>query len=168
MNFKGQWYCLYTKPKQEKFAEQGLKSEGFNTYLPLIVKKTKSGRQFHERKVALFPSYLFASVTSQEDLTKMRSIQGVNYILRGQKHEPIEVPLEMLEALAARCHEGVFQPEVAEFKKGDQVELADSLYSGIDAVFQEYSNNKKRSIILLNILQGQHVVVDADKIKKVT
>jgi transcriptional antiterminator RfaH len=166
MTFTGLWYCIYTKPRQEKFAQEGLKSEGFDTYLPYIIKKTKSGRQFHEKKVPLFPCYIFVAITNPDQIMTLKSTRGVNYILRGQKNSPIEVPVDMLKQLESYCREGIFQPKKDEFQKGDHLELADSIYSGIEAVFQKYTPNKTRTIILLNILQGQHVEIKTSQIKK--
>ena len=164
--FSGKWYCLYTKPKSELFVKQNLEAEGFGSYLPMMLKKTRSGRRFHERKVPLFPSYVFASTENTEDMIKLRSIRGVNYVLRSKLNEPIEVPVEILNSLDSYCNDSVFMLEEAEFESGDEVILADKCFNGVEAVFQKYKSDRERVIILLDILNGQEVEVAADQVRK--
>ncbi len=35
------WYLIYSKPKDEKVAQENLERQGYETYLPLILGRTK-------------------------------------------------------------------------------------------------------------------------------
>jgi transcriptional antiterminator RfaH len=54
------WWCLHTKPRQEKAVARDLRNAGMDFYLPQVVHKTRTpqGRQI-QSLVPLFTSYLF-------------------------------------------------------------------------------------------------------------
>ena len=54
------WWCLHTKPRQEKATARELRTEGIAYYLPQVWKesRTPQGRRIRS-VVPLFPSYLF-------------------------------------------------------------------------------------------------------------
>lgn len=54
------WWCLHTKPRQEKSVARDLMVRGLTFYLPLVVQesRTPTGRKIRSR-VPLFTSYVF-------------------------------------------------------------------------------------------------------------
>src|SRR6478752_5483365 len=54
------WWCLHTKPRQEKAAARDLRSRGVAYYLPQVVRedRTPQGRKIRSI-IPLFTSYLF-------------------------------------------------------------------------------------------------------------
>jgi transcription antitermination factor NusG len=56
----GRWWCLHTKPRQEKAVARGLKLQDIAYYLPQVVKldRTPQGRRIRSI-IPLFPGYLF-------------------------------------------------------------------------------------------------------------
>lgn len=54
------WWCLHTKPRQEKATARHLRSAGLTYYLPQAVRegRTPEGRKIRSL-IPLFPSYLF-------------------------------------------------------------------------------------------------------------
>ena len=54
------WWCLHTKPRQEKAVARALKSRNVSYYLPQVVKvdRTPQGRKI-QSNVPLFTSYVF-------------------------------------------------------------------------------------------------------------
>src|SRR5271166_4159480 len=54
------WWCLHTKPRQEKATARDLRNEGLVYYLPQVVKETRTpkGRKI-QSIVPLFMGYMF-------------------------------------------------------------------------------------------------------------
>ena len=53
------WHLLQTKPNAHFIACENLRRQGFDVFLPLIIKTTKKNGKFLTAKVPLFPGYLF-------------------------------------------------------------------------------------------------------------
>src|SRR3954454_16477849 len=73
------WWCLHTKPRQEKAVARALRSEDISYYLPLVVKvdRTPQGRATRS-VVPLFPGYLFLLADEMSRLTALRSNRIAN------------------------------------------------------------------------------------------
>ncbi|MCM8533871.1 MAG: hypothetical protein NE330_22095 [Lentisphaeraceae bacterium] len=167
MVFSGNWYCLYTKSQQESLVQENLKHEGFNCYLPQILKKTKSARRFLEKRYPLFPCYIFVEANTPDEIFQLKTIRGAHYLLQSKDGSPLPVANEVLENLDSHCTDGIFIAENQEFQKGDSVSLAAPCFNGVKAIFQNYENSNNRVSILLDLLEGQTVVVDSSQVKKI-
>lgn len=164
--FQGNWYCLYTKNRQENLVKENLKREGFNSYLPQILKKTKSGRRFLEKRYPLFPCYIFVEANTADEIFKLKTIRGAHYLLQSKDGSPLAVGNDVLESLDSYCTDGIFMADKEEFKEGDQVTLAHPCFNEVKAIFQNYENDNNRVSILLDLLDGQTVTVDASQVRK--
>ena len=151
MNFQGNWYCLYTKAGQEKVAKENLDNQGFTTYLPYMLKRIKRNGRYIEVKKPLFTSYIFASVPDAE-LQKLRSTRGVSYPLSGKDGLPLIIEKNILDAINTRCPDGILNEDPNEFQTGEKVEVIDGPLSGANALFQKTVSDKKRALILVNLL----------------
>ena len=62
-----QWWCLHTKPRQEKSLARALRKQGITHYLPQVLNESRTprGRQIRS-KIPLFPGYLFLLGDVQE------------------------------------------------------------------------------------------------------
>jgi transcriptional antiterminator RfaH len=67
------WWCLHTKPRQEKAVARELRNAGVAYYLPQARKEshTPQGRRI-ESVVPLFPSYMFLKGREQDRLVALR------------------------------------------------------------------------------------------------
>ena len=166
MTFKGNWYCLYTKAGQEKLAQSNLLNQGFEVYLPLMIKRVKRKERFIEVKKPLFTSYVFASAP-EEEVQKFRSTRGVSYPLSSKDGQALVLDHSILEAIDVYCPEGIFTESIETFKKGEQIELTDGPLRGADALFQKSLSNKNRAIILVSLLCNEfEVEVDLATLQK--
>ena len=53
------WYLIQAKPKSEQLAKENLERQGFETYLPLILGRTKKRGKTIKSIQPMFPRYLF-------------------------------------------------------------------------------------------------------------
>jgi transcriptional antiterminator RfaH len=75
------WWCLHTKPRQEKATGRELRKLGLGYYLPQVLKedRTPQGRKIRS-VIPLFPSYLFLHGDSNDRLSALRGNRLVNVL----------------------------------------------------------------------------------------
>jgi transcription antitermination factor NusG len=75
------WWCLHTKPRQEKAAARHLRALHLTHYLPSIVRKTKTpGGRALRSVVPLFPGYLFLLADDYERAAAVRGNHLANVL----------------------------------------------------------------------------------------
>jgi len=71
------WHVVYTKPRQERVAEENLLRQHYETWLPLIGKWTRRAPGWACEAQPMFPRYLFLRTTdAQQSLAPVRSTLG--------------------------------------------------------------------------------------------
>ena len=78
------WYLLQTKSNAYNVASKNLKQQGFQVFLPLMVKTFKRGGKFANKTIPLFPSYLFMGSASNN--ISWSSVNSTKGILRAVHH----------------------------------------------------------------------------------
>ena len=78
---EGAWWCLHTKPRQEKATARDLLDQGIVYYLPQVVKqsRTPQGRKI-QSIMPLFAGYLFFHGDANDRLAAFRGNRLVNVI----------------------------------------------------------------------------------------
>src|SRR3989338_3344929 len=77
------WYLIYSKPQQERMAEENLERQGYQVYLPFIELRKRRGTQYKIITEPLFPRYLFIYLSDQTDnWGPIRSTYGVTSLVR--------------------------------------------------------------------------------------
>ena len=93
------WYAVHTKPHKEAVAEQNLRNQSFEVFLPKIERTIRHARKFQTVKRPLFPRYLFVSLDLQHD--PWRSVNGTrgvaHLIMMGER--PQVAPDQLIDML---------------------------------------------------------------------
>ncbi len=78
---EGTWWCLHTKPRQEKATARDLREQGVVYYLPQVLKesRTPQGRKI-QSIVPLFAGYLFLHGDPNDRLAAFRGARLVNVL----------------------------------------------------------------------------------------
>ncbi|MEH6593690.1 MAG: transcription/translation regulatory transformer protein RfaH [Halioglobus sp.] len=148
-----QWYAVHAKPRQEVTAEDNLKRQGFETYLPRIkVRKLKRG-QWEKVVEPLFPRYLFVLLDPGVDNTApIRSTRGVVGLVRiGFELHPVP---DAVVAYLMQAEDSEQQVRLADewpYQPGDKVEILDGSLAGLTGVFQMQSA-EGRALLLIELL----------------
>lgn len=111
------WFCIWTKPSQERTALQELRQQGYPTYLPLWLRRVN----LRETRIEpLFPRYLFAQPIDGL-WASMRSTRGVSDVIRDPTGTPREVPTRAVQALLDQCAPNlvIYPPEPRVIRPGD-------------------------------------------------
>ncbi len=77
----GTWWCLHTKPRQEKAAARHLRTRGITYYLPQVVHedRTPQGRKIRSI-IPLFTSYLFLCGDDHDRVEALKGNRLVNIL----------------------------------------------------------------------------------------
>ena len=147
------WVLIYTKPKQEKIANENLQKQGFKTFLPLIAASNKISEC--NAPTPVFPRYLFAQLNlSLENWASIRSTYGVSKIIMFGEDFTI-VPNKIIQLIQDKLNEeGIYKEEISnkDFKKGDSLTIKEGRFAGVDAIFLA-NKSKDRVTLLLKLLK---------------
>jgi transcriptional antiterminator RfaH len=77
----GQWWCLHTKPRQEKATARDLREQGVVYYLPQTVKESRTPQGRRIKSVGpLFAGYVFLYGDAKDRLAALRGNRLVNVL----------------------------------------------------------------------------------------
>lgn len=146
------WYCVRTKPKNERLTSQLLRTEvALPVFCPFIrfERARRTGRTWVTE--AMFPGYIFARMDYTTQNRHVRSIRGVITIV-GFGDNPAIVPEVIVEELRREVRDEetiVIQPEIA---IGEEVNVVAGPFQGLRAVVSRVLPARERVAVLLEVL----------------
>ena len=158
---------VHTHPGAESKAAYNLGIQGYDTYLPLFLRKRRHARRNDWVPTPLFPRYMFVGVyLESKGWRPICSTFGVSKLVSfGDK--PIAVPKEILLAIKGRENQEGFinlWPRRA-LKEGDEVQLTNNMMENNLARIAEFNGNDR--VTLLMEIMGCQVRIKAS-LDKVT
>lgn len=163
-----QWYAVYTKPRQERVAEDNLERQNYEVYLPLIAEPRRQRGRWKQCIEPLFPRYLFVRLSLGCDNTgPIRYTTGVSKLVRFADELAV-VDDHIVESLKRRadCAAGLYIPKTPVFAPGDRIVMDDGPFAGVEAIFQAETSSE-RVVILLNLLgRKNYISVDRDLLRR--
>ena len=150
------WYVVHTKPRQEFRAQENLKNQGFEVYLPTFRKEAIRGQSLECKSEPLFARYLFLQLDQvHSNWFPIRSTRGVHQILRfGINTDPVKVPDELLMMIKDQA-ESFGQVPKKIFETNEKVMIQEGPMKGLSGSFQEIqqqSNGEIRAMVLIELL----------------
>lgn len=150
------WYVVHTKPRQEFRAQENLKNQGFEVYLPTFRKEAIRGQSLECKSEPLFARYLFIQLDSvHSNWFPIRSTRGVHQMLRfGMHADPVKVPNELLEVIKVQAESFGQQPKKI-FETDEIVSIQEGPMKGLHGSFQEIQqqvNGEIRAMVLIELL----------------
>ena len=154
------WYAVHTHPRAETKAVTHLKRQGFDTYLPLFLKRRSHSRRIDWVPSPFFPRYLFVGMNTEKVRWRsVRSTVGVaSLVCSGEK--PLKVPSDVLRMLRSREDEhGFVRLGVrSTVKAGDEVHIIDGALGNLFATVKEIHGLDRVTLLLR--LMGRQVSVN--------
>lgn len=147
------WHVVSCKPRQELIAEDHLRRQNFEVYLPRIATRQRRNGGWHESVQALFPRYLFVRVNRlHQAIAPIRSTRGVVGLVRFGG-EPAEVPDEVIAAIHGREFEGtgLHSDPTRQFQRGERIVVLDGPLAGMAGIFAS-DDGEQRAVILIELL----------------
>ena len=146
------WYVVKTKARQEQVAEDNLRRQGYEAWLPTVSCERRRRGKWLPNTEPLFPGYLFVELEpGVQSFSPIRSTRGVNDLVRVAR-EPAAMPHGSVESL--RYQHSNDDPETPIFKEGEKVRLVDGPFCGWEGVFSAAAG-LERVVVLLEILGKQ-------------
>lgn len=161
------WYAIHTKPKEEERANVNLTAWNVETFSPRI--RERRYNQFGHSSILIkpfFPGYIFARFNAGKMLHKIYYTRGVHNIVSfgGQ---PIPIDNEVVALIQARVEESGFIRISEEMKPGDNVQIKNGLFAGLNGVFDRGVKDTERVKILLTTIKYQaSIQIDSELVQK--
>ena len=117
------WYLLQTKPNSQTLAQKHLARQGFEVFLPLLIKQARRGSKFVNSLKPLFPGYLFLGSNLEEISWKsINATRGISkaVTLDGQYRT---VGTEIIEGIKRRCDQDNILQSMDHLEAGDLVKI---------------------------------------------
>ena len=161
------WYLLQTKSNAHFTACENLRRQGFDVFLPLIIKTTQKNGKFLDIKSPLFPGYVFMGTSSNP--IPWKSINGTRGVSKAVTLDSIYRPVSahIIEGLQQRCDErGVFR-SLNDIELGDRVKIERGPFSEFICTVDQIEDDL-RAWVLIDLLQQQtRAKVSLDDVSKI-
>ena len=146
------WYLLQTKPNAHIKAYDHLKRQGFDVFLPLIIKTTKKNGKFLDAKAPLFPGYLFMGTSIHP--VPWKSINGTRGISTAVTLDGIYRPInnDIIEGLKRRCDNDDVIQRLMDIMPGDRVKIERGPFAEFICTVDDIQDDQ-RAWILIDVLQ---------------
>lgn len=146
------WYLLQTKPNAHITACEHLKQQGFEVFLPLIIKTIKKNGKFFDAKAPLFPGYLFMGAAV--DPVPWKSVNGTRGISAAVTLDGVYRPVSkhIIEGLKCRCDDGGVIQRLNEIVTGDRVKIERGPFAEFVCIVDDIQDDR-RAWILIDLLQ---------------
>jgi transcriptional antiterminator RfaH len=156
------WYVVCCKPRQELVAQENLRRQGFEVYLPRIKVRQRRRDRWVESVQVLFPRYLFVHVDrGAQSTASIRSTRGAVGLVRFGG-EPAMAPNRVIDAIIDREDAGLDDELQPAFQSGDPVRMLEGPFAGMDGIFAS-ADGEKRAVLLIELLgKTNRVRVDRD------
>ena len=160
------WYAVQTHINAENKAALHLERQGYQVYLPRLLKRRRHARRVDTVAAPLFPRYLFVGVDLLAQ--RWRSIQSTIGVTRlvcsGDK--PALVPSVVIEALHQSEDERGFvrlhQPP--RFAQGDSVRIVDGVFTDCLGLYEGMADRERIAVLLDLLGRKARVVLDAESV----
>jgi len=161
------WIVAQTKVRQEKKAENNLKNQGFNCYLPVIITKKYAKNIWVKTQEVLFSRYIFIKFADyQHNISKINNTFGISKLL--VNHEtltPYTIKDNYIDQIKSKINTN--NPiEINNLKKGDKIKITKGALSNLTGIFLEKCGNLRSKLFLSFLNQKCSIVVDNTDIKR--
>ena len=155
--FERRWVCLFTQPHRERLAFSSLREAGCDAYLPLYRKHVFRHGKRVDMRAPLFSRYIFAACREEEALFAASRLKGITSFA-ARTLEQSRISDSIIQSFRARHDEdGLVSSDPWHLQSGQSVKVLAGPFAGFEAVFKE-PDDRKRSIILMNLLGKDHSI----------
>jgi transcription elongation factor/antiterminator RfaH len=164
MNFEksDNWYVIQTKPSQEDLASFNLSGLGLEILNPKLKEEKRVWGCVKPIIKPLFAGYIFAKFNAVKYFHTIQYTRGVKQVLHfGMTLFPVEE--EIIQSIKNRLNsDGFVEQPKKHLKPGSTVSISEGPLSGFNGVFERETSDKKRVVILLDMM-GVRAQVEMEK-----
>ena len=148
------WYLLQTKPHAHVIAFENLRRQGFDVFMPLIIKTIKKNGRFLDIKSPLFPGYVFMGASI--DPVPWKSINGTRGVSKAVTLDGIYRPVSthIIEGLQSRCDEHGVLRQLNDIVAADRAKIERGPFADFICTVDDIHDDQ-RAWVLIDLLQQQ-------------
>ena len=149
-----EWYILQTKPNGHTLAQEHLSRQGFEVFLPLVIKTSKQGVKFVDNYKPLFPGYIFLGTTLNTIPWKsINATRGVSKVVTLDGQYRAMSP-EIIESIKIRCDQNGVLQQIKDVTPGDLMKIEKGPFTDFVCTVEKITD-RERIWVLIDILQKQ-------------
>ena len=154
--FRGRWWLVHTKPRNEKALAENLRRLGIGHFLPLAQFKSRQGRRSIAVEVPLFSGYLFLCGEEEERYATLDTRRAVN-VIRVADQEGLRAELASIHRMVSSDQPVDVYPGI---RRGRRCRVARGSLKGLEGVVIR-RRSQCRVYVAVEIL-GQSAEVEID------
>jgi transcriptional antiterminator RfaH len=157
LDTNGRWWCLHTKPRQEKAIARELTLREVTYYLPQVLHEGRTPRGRDRRAlIPLFPSYLFL----HGDETSKLAAQQTNRLVQALKVENQDELTNDLLQISKLLNSGLKILREPSFPVGSRIRILKGPLAGIEGVVVRRGQRQRFTAVVTYLRQGASVELD--------
>lgn len=161
------WYLIQIKPSSHLIASKHLKQQGFDIFLPFMVKTSKKGKKFVHNKIPLFLNYLFMGTTLNQ--VPWKSINSTRGVAKAVTMDGIyrTVEIDIIEGLRSRCDEyNIVRPET-NISSGDRVRIERGPLAEFICKVENFADRERVWVLIEMMHQQAKTAVPVSDLSKI-
>ncbi len=161
------WFLAYTRPGQESLAQQHLKQQAFESYLPQYKRLKKSALSINMVFEPMFPRYVFfRPKQAEQSIAPVRSTRGISHIIRfGGTFATIQSETLGIIRLLEQERNAADEAALSALQPGQKVRFLHLAFSGLEGLVKSASS--RRVAVLLELMGRQQIIqVDPHLLEK--
>lgn len=147
------WYLIQCKPRSDQKALEHLERQGFECFLPRVIRHPATAGAAAKLNQPLFPGYIFLHMKAEGNWAKLRSTRGVNKVV-SFCGKPCQIDDAIIQKLKDR-HLEVAQKTTLE--PGDRVHIGAGPLADMEAIFM-VMDGEHRVMLLLRLLNRERPI----------
>ena len=161
------WYLLQTKPNAHNTAREHLMRQGFDVFLPLMIKTTKKNGKFVDIKVPLFSGYLFMGTSM--DPVPWKSVNGTRGISAAVTLDGVYRPVnrDIIEGLHCRCNDGGVIQSLNDIVPGDRVKVEKGPFAEFICSVEKIRDDQRAWVFIDLLQQATRIAVSMNDLSKI-
>lgn len=157
------WYCLYTKAKQEDIVTfKLLKHADIQIFNPKLRLKKFVRGNLKEVIEELFPCYIFSRFDPYQYYHMIKYTRGVKRIVGNKEGYPFIIDQGLVEGLQQRMRDGYVILDPPDLPQGGPVLIKEGPFKGLEGILLKEMKASDRVLILLNTIH-YNAKVQVDK-----
>jgi transcriptional antiterminator RfaH len=157
------WYCLYTKAKQEEVVTfKLLKHADIQVFNPKLKLKKFVRGSLKEVIEELFPCYIFSRFDPYQYYHMIKYTRGVKRIVGNKEGYPFIIDQGLVEGLQQRMRDGCVLLETPDLLPGEPVLIREGPFKGLEGILVKEMKASDRVLVLLNTIH-YNAKVQVDK-----
>jgi transcription antitermination factor NusG len=162
-----QWYAIHTRAQHEKAVVSHLKSEGIDTFLPLVSEVHRWSDRRKVVEVPLFSCYAFVNVCLvPETWAKVLRVSGVLRFV-GVRGEGVPIPENQVESIRALLSGNLPYTVYPFLKVGQRVRVRGGSLDGMEGILVARKGNRTLVISVEPIQRSVAVNIDGYQVQPI-